>query len=78
MSGSPQTTLAGIEIDPERRGGRPVLAGTGFTIAQLLAEIADGASPDEVADNFSLDREVVRSALFALAFWIDHPGRLTP
>ena len=52
-----------IEIDPGRRGGVPVLRGTGFTVAQLFAELAETEAVEEVADNFSLDIEQIRDLL---------------
>lgn len=40
-----------IEHNPDKLGGRPVLKGTRVSIAQIVAEIADGASiPGLVAD----------------------------
>lgn len=63
----------GIEIDPDRRSGRPVIVGTSFTMAQLIAEIAEGQTPDEVAEEFELDETAVRAALDALSQWLNEP-----
>ena len=30
-----------VEIDPQRRGGQPVLKGTRFPISQIIAQIAE-------------------------------------
>jgi hypothetical protein len=38
-----------VDVDPERRGGVPLLKGTGFTVAQALAELAEGSGVSELA-----------------------------
>src|SRR5271166_315173 len=38
-----------IEVDPERRGGIPVVRGTNFTVAQLLQELAEGKNIADIA-----------------------------
>lgn len=43
-----------IEIDPDRAGGKPVIKGTRYTVAQLLAEIAEGDSIDDIALDMDL------------------------
>jgi uncharacterized protein (DUF433 family) len=67
-----------VVVDPEIRGGRPVLLGTGFTVAQTLAELADSSGVEEVADNFSLNTETIRKLLNALSLrfeqsWVRRP-----
>jgi uncharacterized protein (DUF433 family) len=62
-----------VEIDPNRRGGVPVLKGTRFTVGQTLAELADSAGVPEVAKRFDLDEEVVREFLYGLALLADKP-----
>ena len=66
--------MPGIQIDPLRCGGRPVLAGTRFTLSQLVAQIAWGVSPQQVADDFDLDPETVTAALNSLALFLDRDG----
>lgn len=56
-----------IEQDPDRAGGKPVLQGTRFTVAQLLAELAEGRTLDELAQDAGLDRQVMVGALRELA-----------
>lgn len=53
--------------DPEVRGGRPVLRGTRFPVANMLAELSDGPGPKHLADEFDLPEAVVRQALMELA-----------
>lgn len=56
-----------VESDPERMGGVPVVAGTRYTLAQLLAELAEGHSLIEVADDQGLSFEACAAALRELA-----------
>ena len=60
-----------VVIDPEIRNGVPVLKGTRFTIPQLLAEIADGRSVEQLARAFSLDIDRIRDFLHGLAIYLD-------
>jgi uncharacterized protein (DUF433 family) len=62
-----------VEIDPNRRGGIPVLKGTRFTVGQALAELADSAGVPEVAGRFDLDEELIRGLLYGLALLADKP-----
>jgi uncharacterized protein (DUF433 family) len=61
-----------VEIDPDIMGGVPVLKGTRFPIPQLIAEIADGRSVDNLASTFSLDRNQIENFLHGLAIHLDH------
>jgi len=62
-----QADIIAITRDPQIRGGRPVITGTGFEVAQLLCEIADdGASCAAVEENFSLPAGSARRVLLAL------------
>lgn len=56
-----------VESDPERMSGVPVVAGTRYTLAQLLAELAEGHSLIEVADDQGLSFEACAAALRELA-----------
>jgi uncharacterized protein (DUF433 family) len=63
-----------VEVHPGKRGSVPVLAGTRFTLAQLLAELAEGdRSVDQIAANFDLDSEAVRAFLEGLSIYLDRP-----
>ena len=61
------------EIDPRKLGGIPVVAGTRFSIAQLLAEIAEGQSINEITDDFELDTSKVEQILRSLSIYLDRP-----
>jgi uncharacterized protein (DUF433 family) len=41
-----------IVRDPEIRGGRPRLAGTGVTVSRVVGWYRLGSSPEEIADRF--------------------------
>lgn len=56
-----------VTADPDIRGGRLVLLGTGFTIAQTLAELASSNGVEEVADEFDLDPEIIRKFLSGMS-----------
>jgi uncharacterized protein (DUF433 family) len=60
-----------VNIDPDVRGGVPVLRGTRFTLAQLLAELAEGRSVSEIADAFRLNKEQIQQVLESLATYLD-------
>ena len=63
-----------IEVHPQKRGGVPVLRGTRFTVAQLLAEIAEGRSVAELAEDFDLDLDLIKKCLQGLAQSFDSPA----
>jgi uncharacterized protein (DUF433 family) len=53
-----------IEIQPERRGGRPCLRGTRIAVADVLGWLADGQTEAEIAADFpEIGREQVRACL---------------
>ena len=60
-----------IEASPTKLGGIPVLRGTRFSVAQLFAEMADGDSVSEIADNFELDVNQIAKLLHALSMYLD-------
>lgn len=55
------------EIDPDRRSGQPVLPGTRFPVASILAELSEGVSIDEIAGSFDLDKQAIESFVMAVA-----------
>jgi uncharacterized protein (DUF433 family) len=72
--------MASIPIDlacvnKNRFSGKPCLAGTRVPVAQIIAEIADGRSVDELADDMNLPADKIRNLLeqIALAWdvWFD-------
>jgi len=62
-----------VEVNPNKRGGIPVLKGTRFTVAQLFAELADGRSVFELAEDFELDLENMKALLQGFATHLDRP-----
>lgn len=63
-----------VEVNPNKRGGIPVLRGTRFTVAQILAEISDGRSVHDLCKAFDLDEELVVHFLQALSIYLDRPA----
>jgi uncharacterized protein (DUF433 family) len=57
-------TLDGLIItDPDLRGGRPILAGTGVTVRTIVGYYKLGLTPEETADQMELDLALVYAAL---------------
>jgi uncharacterized protein (DUF433 family) len=56
-----------VDVNPHIRGGRPVLRGTGFTVASTLAELAETSGVVEVADRFNLQAQTIHDLLDALS-----------
>jgi uncharacterized protein (DUF433 family) len=53
-----------IAIDPEIRGGKPVIRGTRITVYDILEYLAGGMTEDQILDDFpSLEREDIRAVL---------------
>ncbi len=60
-----------VEFDPGKRCAVPVLLGTRMSVAQLLAELGEGRSTTEVADDFDLDANLVKRFVCGLAVCLD-------
>ncbi|HLQ43163.1 MAG TPA: DUF433 domain-containing protein [Planctomycetaceae bacterium] len=60
-----------VEFDPGKRCGVPVLKGTRMSVAQLLAELGEGRSTVEVAEDFDLDAALVKRFVCGLAVCLD-------
>lgn len=56
-----------IWTDKQRMGGKPCIKNTRFTIAQLLAELADGKNAKEIAKDFNIDLKSIEETLHELA-----------
>lgn len=52
-----------IESDSERLSGQLVLKGTRFSVAQLICELADGYTLQDICDDMELDYNVADGAL---------------
>ncbi|GAG36836.1 unnamed protein product [marine sediment metagenome] len=63
--------LENVTIDPDIMHGRPVLKGTRFPVAQLIAELADGHSTSDIAEGCGLDIKTITDFLFELAFYFE-------
>jgi len=62
-----------VDVDPEKRGGVPVLKGTRVTLAQILAELAENATLGEIAGDLDLDFELMQKLLRGMAIHLDRP-----
>ena len=68
-----QMIVEAVEVDEDRCGGIPVIRGTRFTVAQMIAQIADGDSVAVLADEFDLNKEDVVKCLHAISIALDRP-----
>ena len=56
--------LEGLIVrDPKLRGGRPVIAGTGVTVRTVVGYYKLGLTPEETADEMSLELASIYAAL---------------
>lgn len=61
------------ESHPDKLSGVPVLRGTRFTLAQLLAELADGRNTQEIADAFTIEATLIERFLYGLSAYLNRP-----
>jgi uncharacterized protein (DUF433 family) len=61
------------QVNPRKCGGIPVLKGTRFSLAQVLAEIAEGRSVSELAEHFKLEPAMIKEFLEGMAIALDRP-----
>ena len=52
-----------ITRDPQLRGGRPIIAGTGVTVRTIVGYYKLGLTPEETADQMDVDLASVYAAL---------------
>jgi uncharacterized protein (DUF433 family) len=62
-----------VEWNAHKLGGAPVLKGTRISVAQILAELGEGQSAEEVAADFDLDVTLVKKLVQGLAVCLDRP-----
>ena len=62
-----------VEWNTNKLGGAPVLKGTRISVAQVLAELGEGQSAEEVAADFDLDVVLVKKTVQGLAVCLDRP-----
>lgn len=63
-----------VEVHPQKLGGIPVVTGTRVPVCQLLAEVADGHSLPEIADDLDLDLANLQGILRGLAVVLNRPA----
>ena len=52
-----------IEINPKIRHGQPVIRGTRVPVTRILAEVAEGTSFVEIAEQYDVTQEDIRAAV---------------
>jgi uncharacterized protein (DUF433 family) len=62
-----------VEISLDKAAGVPVLVGTKFTVARIIAEIADGMSVSKLAREFDLNKDHIAEMLHGIAITLDRP-----
>lgn len=62
-----------VEIDPDVRGGLPVVRGSRITVSRIFAEIADNQRLSDIADNLDIDRETLRKIVDGISIHLDRP-----
>jgi uncharacterized protein (DUF433 family) len=63
-----------VDVSPNRRGGVPCLKGTRVTVAQILAQLAEGDSVDDLVDDMEIDRDTLVTLLNGLSLILDRPA----
>ena len=57
-------TLEGLIVrNPELRGGRPIIAGTGVTVRTVVGHYKLGLTPEEIADEMMIELAGIYAAL---------------
>jgi uncharacterized protein (DUF433 family) len=62
-----------VEIDPEIRGGVPVVRGTRVPVARILAELAGDSRLSEIADDLGVDLQTLKNLVNGIATKIERP-----
>jgi uncharacterized protein (DUF433 family) len=53
----------GIEVDPNRCHGKPVIAGTRVLVSTVLNCLASGDSPERIAESYGIKEQDIRAAI---------------
>ena len=53
----------GIEVDPKKMGGKPVIRGTRITVDRILELLEAGYTPEEIAKELDITVEDVKAAV---------------
>ena len=62
-----------VTVDPEVRGGVPVLSGTRLPVARILAEVAEDRPLSEIAEDHDLSPDALPRLFHALATFLERP-----
>lgn len=62
-----------VEQHPQKMNGVPVVKGSRISVARIFAEMAEGMSADEVAEDFSPDPALVKRLVTGLSVCLDRP-----
>lgn len=62
-----------VWIDPDRMAGKACLVGTRFPVSSIIAELAEGRTVKEIAEEFELQEHLIRNFLNGLAMMLDKP-----
>jgi len=68
---APNPSEGAVDIRSGIYGGTPCVVGTRFPVSNLLAEVADSAVLDELAEDFDQDPEGFRKAIRWAAYFVD-------
>jgi len=60
-----------VEIQPEIRGGVPVLKGTRIPVAKILAELTEDMTLTDIAKDYNINVQQVRMFIEGLAILLD-------
>ena len=64
-----------IEINPQKRFGKPVLIGTRISVSEVLNWLANGMSMQEIVEDFpEVTKDGIKACLFYAASKEDHLG----
>jgi uncharacterized protein (DUF433 family) len=61
-----------VKVNERRLAGAPTVAESRFSVSQLLAELADGSTVNEIANEFEMPLEELKDVLHALALVFNH------
>ena len=64
-----------VEVHADIRGGVPVIKGTRITAARVLAEVADGYSIGEIAEDLDLQESLLAEFMDGLSSYLNRPLR---
>jgi uncharacterized protein (DUF433 family) len=63
-----------ITTDPDVRGGRPCIGGTGIRVIDIaIAQVFHQRTPDEISSDYALSLAQVHAAL---AYYYEHKGEM--